>query len=148
MKKSSVAKWRKYCLQICTNHYILNVLLNKATYYSLNLFTACGTWSASPSRAPEFTPGFQCSSCFSIFNFLCNFCRLLFVLLSFFFWPLYCLCFFDLFTATDYPLVYSTFSFSVYAHLYGYGGSPRIQGSIIDIRIDKTSYKYQLQNRP
>ncbi len=26
------------------------------------------------------------------------------------------------------PLVYSTFSFSVYAHLYGYGGSPRIQG--------------------
>ena len=46
------------------------------------------------------------------------------------------------------PLVYSTFSFSAHAHLYGYGGSPRIQGSIIDIRIDKTSYKYQLQNRP
>jgi hypothetical protein len=34
-------------------------------------------------------------SCYSIFSFLCLFCRSLFVLLYFFFWPLYCL-FFDI----------------------------------------------------
>jgi hypothetical protein len=35
-------------------------------------------------------------SCFSIFSFICMFCRSLFVLLYFFFWPLCCLFFFDL----------------------------------------------------
>jgi hypothetical protein len=35
-------------------------------------------------------------SCFSIFSFICTFCRSLFVLLYFFFWPLYRLFFFDL----------------------------------------------------
>ena len=38
-----------------------------------------------PSGAPEFTPGFQWDSCFSIFSFICMFCRSLFVLLYFFF---------------------------------------------------------------
>ena len=33
---------------------------------------------------------------FSIFIFICMFCRLLFVLLCFFFWPLCCLFFFDI----------------------------------------------------
>ena len=41
-------------------------------------------------------PGFWWGSCFSIFSFMCIFCRSLFVLLSFFFWPLYCLFFFDI----------------------------------------------------
>ena len=35
-------------------------------------------------------------SCYSIFRFICMFCRLLFVLLYFFFWPLCCLFFFDI----------------------------------------------------
>ena len=35
-------------------------------------------------------------SCYSIFSFMCMFCRLLFVLLYFFFWPLCCLFFFDI----------------------------------------------------
>jgi hypothetical protein len=43
----------------------------------------------------EFTPSFQWGSCYSIFSFMCIFCRSLFVLLSFFFWPL-CGLFFDL----------------------------------------------------
>jgi hypothetical protein len=47
-----------------------------------------------PSGAPEFTPGFQWGSCYSIFSFICMFCR--FVLLSFFLWPLCCLFFFDI----------------------------------------------------
>jgi hypothetical protein len=46
--------------------------------------------------APEFTPGFQWGSCYSIFSFMCMFCRSLFVLLSFFLWLLCCLFFFDL----------------------------------------------------
>ena len=37
------------------------------------------------------TPGFQWGLSYSIFRFLCNFCISLFV-----FWPLCCLCFFDL----------------------------------------------------
>ena len=58
------------------------------------------TWSAYPSRAPEFTPGFKWGPCYSIF--MCMFCRSLFVLLSFSFWPLFFLSFFR-FTDYDYP---------------------------------------------
>ena len=55
-----------------------------------------GAGTAYPSGAPEFIPGFQWDSCYSIFSFICMFCRSLFVLLYFFFWPLYCLFFFDI----------------------------------------------------
>ena len=42
---------------------------------------------------------------YSIFSFMCMFCRSLFVLLYFFFWPLCCLFFFDIqCTDSDYPL--------------------------------------------
>ena len=44
-----------------------------------------GAGTAYPSGAPEFTPEFQYSSCYSIFSFICMFCRSLFVLLYFFF---------------------------------------------------------------
>ena len=49
-----------------------------------------------PYGTPEFNPGFQWGSCYSIFSFICMFCRLLFVLLYFLFWPLCCLFFFNL----------------------------------------------------
>ena len=55
-----------------------------------------GAGTAYPSGAPEFTPDFQWGSCYSIFSFICMFCRSLFVLLYFFFWPLCCLFFFDI----------------------------------------------------
>ena len=42
------------------------------------------------------TPGFKWGSRYSIFSFMFNVCRSLFVLLYFFFWPLCCLSFFDL----------------------------------------------------
>jgi hypothetical protein len=70
------------------------LVLNHQVYLNvkLNFFNATGATSgggnAYPSREPEFTPGFQWSSCYSIFSFMCMFCRSLFVLLSFFFWPL------------------------------------------------------------
>ena len=40
--------------------------------------------------------GFWWGSCYSIFSVVCMFCRSLFVLLSFFFWPLCCLFFLDI----------------------------------------------------
>ena len=48
-----------------------------------------------PFGAPEFTPDFLWSLCYSIFSFMCLFCGPLFDLLYFFYWPLCCL-FFDL----------------------------------------------------
>jgi hypothetical protein len=59
---------------------------------------------------PEFTPGFLWSSCYSILSFMCMFCRSLFVLLSFFFWPLCCLFVFDLRILIN-PLVSSNSSY-------------------------------------
>ena len=53
-------------------------------------------YTAYPSGVPEFTPGFKWGSCYSIFSFICLFCRSLFVLLYFFFWTLCCLFFFDI----------------------------------------------------
>jgi hypothetical protein len=70
----------------------------KSQYFK-EIFIVSGTsgaWTAYPSGASEFTPGFRWGSCYSIFSFICMFCWSLFVLLSFFFWPLSCLFFFDI----------------------------------------------------
>ena len=64
-----------------------------------------------PPGTPEFTPGFQWGACYSIFSFMCMFCRQLFVLLSFFFCPLCCLFFFDL-RILSIPLLSSNSSFT------------------------------------
>ena len=61
------------------------------------------------SGAPEFTPSIQWGLCYSIFSFICLFCRSLFILLYFFFWPLCCLFFFDIWILIT-PLVSSSFS--------------------------------------
>ena len=55
-------------------------------------------------------PGFSWGSCYSIFSFICMFCRSLFVRLYFFFWPLCCLFFFDIRILIA-PLVSSNSSF-------------------------------------
>ena len=55
-----------------------------------------GAGTVYPSGASEFIPGFLWGSCYSNFSFICMFCRSLFVLLYFFFWPLCCLFFFDI----------------------------------------------------
>jgi hypothetical protein len=56
-----------------------------------------GSGTAYPSGAPEFTPSFSgVRVTRSILSCMCIFCRSLVVLLSFFFWPLCCLSFFDL----------------------------------------------------
>ena len=75
--------------------------------YTMGATSGAGT--AYPSRAPEFTPSFQWGSCYSIFNFMRMFCRSLFVLQYFFFWPLFCLFFFDIQILIT-PLVFSSSS--------------------------------------
>jgi hypothetical protein len=62
------------------------------------------TWAgaAYPSGAPEFTPGFKWGSCYSIFRFICIFCKSFIILLYFFIWPLCCLFFYGFWL----PLLY------------------------------------------
>jgi hypothetical protein len=71
-----------------------------------------------PSGAPEFTPGCECGSCYSIFSFICIFWRSLFVLLSFFSWSLCCLFFFDIRIMIT-PLVSSNSSYNYNMHTNG-----------------------------
>ena len=73
------------------------VLSSFTTYHRFcNYINTTGADSAAgtayPSGAHEFTPGFKLGSCYSMFMF----CRSLFVLLYFFFWPLCCLFFSDI----------------------------------------------------
>ena len=75
-----------------------------------------GAESAYPTGAPEFNPGFQWGLCYSIFSFMCMFCRSLFVLLYFFFWSLCCL-FFDLWILIT-SLVSSSSHFSYIKETY------------------------------
>ena len=60
------------------------------------LLPLCEAETTNPSGAPEFTYGLQWGLCCSTLSYLLTFCRSLFVLLFIFFWPLYCLFFFNL----------------------------------------------------
>ena len=71
-----------------------------------------GAGTAYPSGAPEFTPSFQCGSCYSIFSSMCMLSRSLFVLLYLFSW--YCLTLFDLRILIT-PLVSSNSSYIIIA---------------------------------
>jgi hypothetical protein len=62
-----------------------------------------------PFRSTCIHPWFLVGSCYSIFSFMCMFCRSLFVLLYFFFWSWCCLFFFDIQILIT-PLVYSNSS--------------------------------------
>ena len=50
-------------------------------WYSLIIAIGCkfgnvsGAGTANPPGAHEFTPGFQWCSCYTIFSFMCMFCR-------------------------------------------------------------------------
>ena len=62
--------------------------------------------------------GFQWGSCYSIFSFMCMFCRSQLDLLYFFFWPLCCLSFFDLLLLAT-PLVSSNYSYASVMSRFG-----------------------------
>ena len=70
-----------YC-STCRKHF--PVLSSFTTYCRvcnqiIKMGATSGAGTAYPSGAPELTPGFQWGSCYSIFSFICMFCRSLFV---------------------------------------------------------------------
>jgi hypothetical protein len=93
---------------IATFHNIRESSSNVShTYYIMTNIRWClimwydsGAGTAYPSRAPEFTPVFSGvrvnTQSLDLYAHFCMFCRSLFVLLYFFFWPLCCLFFFDI----------------------------------------------------
>ena len=83
----------------CRKHFpVLSSLMtyNQVCNWITTTGGTSGAGTAYATVAPEFTPDILWGSCYSIFNFICMFCRSLFVLLSLFFWPLCCLFFFDI----------------------------------------------------
>jgi hypothetical protein len=84
-------KWPWIC-STCRKHF--PVLSSFMTYHRVCNYinttgAASGAGTAYPSGAPECTPGLEWDSCYSIFSFICMFCRSLFVLFYFFFWPMW-----------------------------------------------------------
>ena len=117
-------KWPRICF---TSRKDFTVLSSFMTYDRVcnqgnTTGVTSGARTAYPSEAPEFTPGFSGVRVARSLVFCVVFCRSLFVLLSFFFWPLCFLSFFDLrilitslwylrFTDSDYlPLLSSNSS--------------------------------------
>jgi hypothetical protein len=90
-------KWPRYVpLVVSTSRFFPHAWL--ITGFATRLtrrVTIVGQEQDYHSGPPEFTPGFEWVSCYSIFSFMCMFCRSLIVLL-FFFRPLCCLFFFDI----------------------------------------------------
>jgi len=75
----------------------------------------CGAGIACPSEEPEFSPVVSGVRITRSLVLCVMFCRSLFVLLSFFFWPFCCLLFLDLRILIT-PLVLSTSSISCHDH--------------------------------
>ena len=81
---------------VCRNHN--PALSSFMTYHRVcnksdTTGVTCGAWPVHPSGAPEFTPVFSWVRVAESVVFCVMFCRSLFVLLYFFFWPLCCLSF-------------------------------------------------------
>ena len=60
-------------------------------YYINTTGATSGAGIADPAKAPAFTPSFEWGACYSIYSFICMFCRSLFVLVNYFVWSLCCL---------------------------------------------------------
>ena len=93
----------RYLNLFCVRSYHTSLMVKRVSLVEQELFNLPG--------APEFTPDFKSGSCYSFYSFICMFCRSLFVLLYFFFWPLCCLSLFDLRNMIT-PLVSSNSSFT------------------------------------
>ena len=77
-------KWPRIC-SVCRKHFpVLSsyMIYHRVCNYINTTGATSGAGTAYPSGTPEFTPGFVWGSCYSIFSFMCMFCRSLFVLLS------------------------------------------------------------------
>ena len=86
---------------LCRKHFSVLYILKTYHRVSSQINTTgatSGLGTAHVTRAHEFTPGFQWSSCHSIFRFMCMFCKSLFVL-----FPLAIVMSALRFTDSDYP---------------------------------------------
>jgi hypothetical protein len=97
-QKSVIVIWPRI-FSTCRKH--VSVLSSFMTYHRVCNYVSTtdatsSTGTAYPSGAHAFITGFKWGSCYSIFNFMCIFCRSLFVLLYFIFWSLCWLFFFNL----------------------------------------------------
>jgi hypothetical protein len=99
---------------VCRNYNtdLSSFMTYHRVYNKLNTKGArCGPGTDYPSGTPEFTSGFSEVRVARSFVFCAMFCRSLFVILSFFSWPLCCLSFSDL----RLLIVSSNFSYTISA---------------------------------
>ena len=104
-------KWPRIC-STCRKHIPVHssfLTYHRVCYYINTTGATSGAGTAYPSEHMISPPVFR-GSCYSIFSFICMFCRSLFVLLCSFFWPLCCLFFFDIQIMIT-PLVFLNSSF-------------------------------------
>jgi tRNA A-37 threonylcarbamoyl transferase component Bud32 len=66
-----VLKIVKFVGEMHKRNWILRDLCAENIYVTHDNEVSSGVGTANPSRAPAVTPGFQLSSCSSIFSFLC-----------------------------------------------------------------------------
>jgi hypothetical protein len=88
-------KWSRTC-SVCRNHK--PILSSFMTYHlvckmSNTTDVTCGAGTSYTSGTPGLAPGFNGIRVGRLLVFCVMYCRSLFVLLSFFFWSLYCLSF-------------------------------------------------------
>ena len=107
--------WPLCCLSV----YDLRLLITSSESYQ-TLFYCLMSLNSQFLCKPGYpehlssSPVFSGVPCYSIFSFMCMFCRSLFVFLYFFFWPFCCLFFFDIRILIT-PLVSSNSSY--FGHL-------------------------------
>jgi hypothetical protein len=104
-------KWPRIC-STCRKHIPVHssfLTYHRVCYYINTTGATSGAGTAYPSEHMISPPVFR-GSCYSIFSFMCMFCRSLFVFLYVFFWTLCCLFFFDLRIMIT-PLVFLNSSF-------------------------------------
>jgi hypothetical protein len=104
-------KWPRIC-STCRKHIPVHssfLTYHRVCYYINTTGATSGAGTAYPSEHMISPPVFR-GSCYSIFSFICMFCRSLFVFLYVFFWTLCCLFFFDIQIMIT-PLVFLNSSF-------------------------------------
>ena len=70
-------KWQRIC-STCRNHFPDRsscMIYHWVCNYIKTLDATSGAGTAYPFEAPDFIPGMRWGSCYSIFSFMCMFCR-------------------------------------------------------------------------
>ena len=100
--------WPLWNICVTNDHGYVPLVVSTSGSFShsrlINAFVTRLTWQVSLVEKELLTlpehlsspPVFSGGSCYSIFSFMCMLCTSLLALLYFFFWPLFCLFFFDI----------------------------------------------------